>query len=115
MRLKLLRPARKSASLMLWVVAVSAPTSTVDPGANNTPLGLLRTTWPLALIWPKIWLGALPSTRLSITLLAEGWLMFTLAWAPTSKLCQLTAANGLLWVMFITAPAWLMVARPAAT
>ena len=57
---------------MLWVVAAKLPTSTLEPGAKYTPLGLVKNTCPLALILPKIWLGLLSSTRLSNTALLLG-------------------------------------------
>jgi len=49
-------PAIKSSLLMPWVVATRPPTSTLEPGAKKTPLGLVRNTWPGAVILPKIWL-----------------------------------------------------------
>ena len=116
-RLKWYLPLKKSVSLMPWVVAVKLPTSTLEPGAKYTPLGLVKNTWPLALIWPKIWLGLLLCTRLSSTLVLLGWVMLTLALAPTLKLCQLTMALGVLWWMAMLAAVWLwlMFTVPAAT
>ena len=119
LRLKLYLPLKKSLSLMPCVVAVKLPTSTLEPGAKYTPLGLVKNTWPLALIWPKIWLGLLSRTRLSKTLLLLGWWTVTVALAPTLKLCQLTMAwlelccTAMLAAMAVCV--WLMATLPAAT
>ncbi len=64
---------------------------------------------------PKIWLGLLSSTRLSVTLLLLGWLKLTCAADPTLKLCQSMAARWLLWLTFSTVALWLMTACPATT
>ena len=105
----------KSASLMPCVVATMPPTSTRADAPKYTPAGLVRMTWPLAVIWPKIWLGSLLSTRLSVTLLALGCANCTLASLPTLKLCQLMAARSVLWWMTMFAPLWPMRAWPALT
>ena len=115
LRLKLLLPAMKSALLMLCVVATRPPTSTLEPGAKVTPLGLLMNTWPLALIWPKIWLGLESSTRLSVTLLALGWLKLTRAWLPILKVFQSRAARLLVWLMVSVAALCEIAAWPATT
>ena len=86
----------KSASPMLMVVASRPPTSTRASRPKYTPCGLLRTTCPLALMRPKIWLGLAPITRLSITLCALGWMNCTWASLPTLKLCQFKTARWLL-------------------
>ena len=79
------------------------------------PAGLLRNTWPLLLMRPKIWL-ALPSrTRLSVTLAASGCLKVTLAPVPRLKLCQSMTARWLPCWMVMAAPAWPMLAWPATT
>jgi len=62
----------KLASLMLWLVATSAPTSTDAVGEKYTPLGLLKNTWPLDVMRPKIWLGLLSLTRFRVTACALG-------------------------------------------
>ena len=103
LRLKLLLPAMKASLLMLWVVATKPPTSTLAPGAKYTPDGLVKKTWPLALMRPKIWLGSLLKTRLSVTLLALGCTKFTCAALPTSNRVQSTTARWLLWVMVMLA------------
>ena len=105
----------KSALPIVCVVATSAPTSTEAPGAKYTPLGLVKNTWPLALMRPKIWLGLASSTRFKVTLLAEGWLKLTCACAPTLKVCQSIAARDVLCVMFITAALWTIVTVLATT
>ena len=66
-------PARKFASLRPRVEATRPPTFTCAPGANITPLGLIRKTWPLALRLPKMAEGSLPRTRFRVTELALGW------------------------------------------
>ena len=80
---------------------------------------MVRKTWPLALMRPKIWLGSLLNTRLSVTLLALGCTKFTCAALPTSKRVQSTTARWLLWVMVmlaLPAPVVLaMLAVPATT
>ena len=72
LRSNVVPPAMKSSTPMRCVVATSPPTSTLEPGAKNTPLGLVKKTCPGAVIRPKIWLGLLSSTRLSVTLLLDG-------------------------------------------
>ena len=68
---------------------------------------------------PKIWLGSLLNTRLSVTLLALGCTKVTCAALPTSKRVQSTTARWLLWVMVmlaLPAPVVLpMLAVPATT
>ncbi len=66
------RASRKSWFEMSSVDATIPPTSTVAPRPNSTPFGLTRKICPLALIRPRISLGAVPTTRLSITLVADG-------------------------------------------
>ena len=65
-------PAIKSSTLMFCVVAINPPTLTCELGPNNTPLGLLINTCPLALMLPNIWLPLVSKTRFSVTELAEG-------------------------------------------
>ena len=81
------------------MVAKSAPTSTLALGAKRTPLGLLRNTWPLAVMRPKISDGLLPSTRLTVIEEALGWLKFTHAPEPIEKLAQLIVPLSVLWVI----------------
>ena len=105
----------KSASPMPCVVAIRPPTSTRAEGLKYTPDGLVRMTWPLAVMRPKIWLGSLPCTRFSVTLLAPGCWNCTCAPLPTLKLCQLIAARSLPWVMTMLAPLCAMPAWPELT
>ena len=79
------------------------------------PLPLLKNTWPLALICPKIWLGLPPVTRFKVTLLALGWLKLTVASRPTLKVFQFKAALAVLWLMFRVLPVCCRVAWPALT
>ena len=79
------------------------------------PLPLLKNTWPLALIRPKIWLGLPPVTRFKVTLLALGWLKLTVASRPTLKVFQFKAALAVLWLMFRVLPVCCNVAWPALT
>ena len=115
LRVYFMMPAMKSVSLMPWVVAVNECTSTDAVGEKYMPAGLDMTTWPLALICPKICEAELPKMRLSKTLLLDGCVMLTLASLPTLKLCQLMAARWLSWVMAMVAPDWAMRALPALT
>ena len=75
------------------VVAVMAPTSTDDVGEKYTPLALLKNTWPLAVRRPKIWLGLLSFTRLSVTDCALGCTKLMLAACPRLKLSQFSTAR----------------------
>jgi hypothetical protein len=80
-----------------------------------TPDWFTSTTWPFAVILPAICDGLGPVTRLSVIALALGWLKLTLCGLPTSKLCQLTAARGLDWLIVVLAGVWLIAAPPATT
>src|SRR2546421_10228618 len=93
----LYRPALASWSLIVSVVAKSAPTSTLALGANRTPFGLLRKTWPLAVMRPKMSDGLLPRTRLTVSEEALGWLKFTHALEPMVKLFQLIVPLSVTW------------------
>ena len=80
------------------------------------PFGLTSITVPLALSRPKIAEGSLPSTRLRITLLAEGCTKFTVSLAAMLKPDQLTMARELCWKIFSVPGAPLvMLAEPATT
>src|SRR5580704_8304072 len=106
----------KSEVLMSRVLAVRPDTSRFEPGANRMPLGLIRNTWPLALISPKMLEGLLPVTRFRITEELLGWLNCTYSLAPMENCCQLMAARCELWLtMTPLLPALPMVAVPATT
>ena len=64
------------------------PTLTCAPAPNITPLGLIKTTRPLAVILPWIAEVCMPVTRLSAVDVAEGCLKVTVFWAPMEKLFQ---------------------------
>ena len=66
---------------------------------------------PLDCSWPRIWLGSLPSTRLSTAEDALGWMNFVVSLAPMEKLCQLRMALALLVIVWVL-PTVLMVAVP---
>ena len=53
------------------------------------PLLLIRKTCPLALIWPKMALGSLPTTRLRVLDVAPGCWELTFSPLATLKDCQL--------------------------
>jgi hypothetical protein len=53
------------------------------------PLLLIRKTWPVALIWPKMLDGSLPMTRLSVDDVALGCRKLTFSPLPTLNVCQL--------------------------
>src|SRR5438128_12514121 len=97
------------------VVAKRPPTSTEALGAKSTPFGLVRKTWPLAVMRPKISDGLLPVTRLSAMAEELGWLKLTQALEPIEKLCQLRIAELVLCVTCMFDPEVEMVAAPAAT
>src|SRR5690349_153006 len=98
------------------VVATSEPTSTLAPGANSTPFGLVRNTWPFAVRRPKISDGTPPTTRLSATEEAPGWLKFTCAPTPMENESQLMMARWLDWSICMTpAPGVEIVAVPDMT
>ncbi len=63
----------KLASDRFRVLATRPPTFTAEPAPNNTPEGLIRNTWPLALSLPKICEASLDSTRFNATDDAPGW------------------------------------------
>src|SRR6185312_4225884 len=106
----------KWASLVSRVLAVRLETSRDEPGANRMPLGLIRNTWPLALISPKMLEGLLPMTRFSTTEELLGWLNCTYSFEPMENCCQLMEARWELWLtMTPLLPAVPMVAEPAAT
>ena len=77
--------------------------------------GEKRNTCPGALMRPMIWLGSPPTTRLSVTEDADGWLKLTRASLPTLKLFQSIAARLLLWLMLRVLPVALMLALPPTT
>src|SRR5678815_3689766 len=97
------------------VVANRPPTSTDAPGANSTPLGLVRNTWPLAVRRPKISDGLFPSTRLRATADELGWLKLTHALEPIEKLCQFRIAFCDVWSICSLLVLDEMLALPAAT
>src|SRR6185312_54066 len=106
----------KLASLMSRVLAVRLETSRVEPGANRMPLGLIRNTWPLARMLPKMLEGLLPMTRFSTTEELLGWLNWTYSLPPTENCCQLMEARWVFWLMTTPLlPAVPMVADPATT
>src|SRR5579859_346812 len=113
---KLYRPAMKSAVLMSWVLATRPATSRLAPGANRMPFGLIRNTWPLAVMLPKMLEGLEPITRFSTMAELFGWMYCTYWSAPTENCCQLMAAFWLVWLMTVAlAFGVLMVAEPPTT
>ncbi len=64
---------------------------------------------------PAICEGSGPTTRFSVTALGDGWLKVTLCWLPTLKLCQLTAARWVDWLIAVLLAVWLIAAAPAIT
>ena len=108
------RPAMKSAWLMPRVLATRPPTFTCAPGANSTPFGFTKNTWPVLVSLPKIWLASVPSTRFSVAPPA-GWLKCTCALAPMLKLCQSMAARAVLCTMSMRGPCVAILAAPPTT
>ncbi len=107
--------AAKSCSLRAKVLAVKLLAFTEPSLPKAMPLGLSRITWPLAESLPKIWLGSLPTTRLSMTALALGCTMLTLALLPILKLCQLTLALSVVCSNAIWLPLELTATEPLLT
>src|ERR1700722_3071458 len=66
-------------------------------------------------MWPAICEGSGPTTRFSVTAEADGWLKLTLCWLPTLKLCQLTAARWLDWLIAVLLALCLMEPVPPIT
>src|SRR5436190_11023954 len=97
------------------VVANSPPTSTDAPGANSTPPGLVRNTWPLAVRRPKISDGLVPMTRFSATAEELGWLKFTHALEPMEKVSQFRIAFCVYWSICSLLVPDEMVALPDVT
>ncbi len=89
---KVYLPARKLLSEIPKLEATNPPTSTCAPGANKTPAGLVRKTWPLEVSRPKICDALPPSMRFRMTDFAPGWAKLTCAALPMLKLFQLTIA-----------------------
>src|SRR3954468_14306058 len=106
----------KSPLLMSRLEATRPPTLTWAPGANITPDGLTRKTWPLALSEPKMDEAPLPMTRFSATDAAPGCTN-CMDWpAPMLKLCQLSTALSLAWLTTMAlAEGVLTLAWPATT
>src|SRR5579859_6232640 len=106
----------KSLSLMSWVLATRPETSSTAPRPNRMPLGLMRNTWPLALMLPRMLEGMPPMTRFSTTAELSGCRNCTYSFAPTENCCQLMAA---FWLVCLTrvplAPGVLMLAWPPTT
>ena len=107
--------AAKSCSLSAKVLAVKLLAVTEPSLPKAMPLGLSKITWPFAVSLPKIWLGSFPTTRLSMTALALGCTMLTLAMLPMLKLCQFTLALSLVWSNAIWVPLVLITTEPLLT
>ena len=105
----------KSASVMSSVDASRPPTLTCDPGANSTPFGLIRNTWPLEVRLPKIADASIPSTRFRATERLFGWTKTTLPPWPMEKVCQLIATFWVDWLIVIVPGLVAIVAPPAVT
>src|SRR5438045_5111114 len=97
------------------VVAKSPPTSTEALGANSTPFGLVRKTWPLEVRRPKISDGLVPVTRFSATEEALGWLKLTQALEPIEKLSHCRIALLVPWSTCSLFGLYVSVALPAVT
>ena len=86
------RPARKSASLTLSVLAMKPPTSMRAPGPTMMPAGLMSHSEPLAFTWPWICEGSPPVTRASSAAAAPGCRISTNPAEPTLKVEKLISA-----------------------
>ncbi len=68
------------------VEAISEPALIWLAPPKMMPFWLITSTWPGALMLPRIWLGPrLPITRFSAVQLLACWLKLTVVWAPTLK------------------------------
>src|SRR5258706_2033519 len=97
------------------VVAKRPPTSTDALGANSTPFGLVRKTWPFAVRRPKISDGLLPRTRLSAIAEELGWLKLTQALEPMEKVSHCRIAFCVDWSICSLFALDEIVALPAVT
>src|SRR5450756_2458230 len=105
----------KSLSVTFRVEATKPPTLIDAPRPNRMPFGLTRNTLPLAVKLPRMLEGSAPSTRLSATELLFGCTNRTDSPAAILKLCQLSAAFCVDWLMTVLPAPVLMLAAPAAT
>ena len=105
----------KSLWLSLRVEATRPPTFTDALCPNNIPFGLIKNTWPLADMRPKMPEGSVPSTWLMVTERLLGCEKKTDSCAPMLKLCQPIAAFCVVCVMVVLPGAALMEARPQVT
>src|SRR2546428_7834700 len=97
------------------VVAKRPPTSTEALGAKSTPFGLVRKTWPLAVMRPKISDGLVPITRFSAMADELGWLKLTQALEPIEKLSHCRIALLVDWSICSLLGLYESVAAPAVT
>ncbi len=94
-----------------WLVIETAPATsecrfTCAPASNSTPFWFSTSTWPCAVISPRMRVGEASglSTRFSTDQVGAAappalWLKFTWVWRPTLKLCQFSTACGAVWFM----------------
>src|SRR3989442_7749998 len=97
------------------VVAKRPPTSTEALGAKMTPFGLVRKTWPLAVMRPKISDGLVPVTRFSAMAEELGWLKLTQALAPIENVSHCKIAFCENWSICSLFALDEIAALPAAT
>ena len=97
------------------VEATRPPTLTCAPWPNTTPFGLMRKTWPLASMRPRIRLPLVSAMRLTAMDVVEGWTKSTVSCLPTLKLAQPSDRLALDCLMVVTAPDCVIVPLPAVT
>src|SRR5260221_13069298 len=100
---------------MEGVVAKGPASSTDALGANRTPFGLERKTWPLAVRRPKISDGLFPRTRLSAIAEELGWAKFTQAPQPIEKVSHCRIAFWEYWSIGSLLPLAGIAPLPAVT
>ncbi len=93
----------------------SPAVSTCAPWSNTTPAWLTITIWPLAVMCPAISDGSGPTTVFSAMAELSGCLKLTVCALPTLKLCQVSAADWLCWLMVVVLPDWVIPAWPPTT
>ena len=106
---------RKSSGVRSSVLATRPPTFSCALLPKMMPWVLIRNTWPLELMWPKIWLGFWSKMRLSAIALCEGWLNSTEASLPRLKLCQFSASSADCWLTTVLAPLCVIEPTPPTT
>ena len=97
------------------MLAISPPTFICAVAPKMMPWVLIRNTWPLELILPKIWLGFWSRMRLRATAERPGWLNSTDSLALRLKVSQFSANRCEIWLMTVSLPCCAMLPEPPTT